>query len=136
MPELHFKITLYVLNFSVNARDVTDSPYMGYIPKVLVVGEPVDAKTLYYSNYLLKYNNNKKIPHYVLEYITKDKLNGDADRRNCSFMPDPNIPYKFKSTNEDYMYSGFDRGHMVPAGRITVLVGLSVSFFSLRAVKT
>ena len=80
---------------------------MGYIPKVLVVGEPVDAKTLYYSNYLVKYNNNKKIPHYVLEYITKDKLNGDADRRNCSFMPDPNIPYKFKSTNEDYMYSDY-----------------------------
>ena len=102
---------------------------MGLIPKLSVVGEPVDGKTLYYSNYVVKYDNNKKIPHYVLEYITKDKLNGDADRRNCSFMQDPNIPYKFSSTNEDYMYSGFDRGHMVPAGRFTILLGLSFSLF-------
>uniref|UniRef100_A0A8D2P352 Nuclease EXOG, mitochondrial n=2 Tax=Zosterops TaxID=36298 RepID=A0A8D2P352_ZOSLA len=41
---------------------------------------------------------------------------GDADRRHCKFRPDPNIPLMFSAVNEDYLGSGWSRGHMAPAG--------------------
>nr|XP_012311076.1 nuclease EXOG, mitochondrial isoform X2 [Aotus nancymaae] len=41
---------------------------------------------------------------------------GDADRRHCKFKPDPSIPPTFSAFNEDYIGSGWSRGHMAPAG--------------------
>uniref|UniRef100_A0A8C8ZQZ7 Nuclease EXOG, mitochondrial n=1 Tax=Prolemur simus TaxID=1328070 RepID=A0A8C8ZQZ7_PROSS len=41
---------------------------------------------------------------------------GDADRKHCKFKPDPNIPPIFSAFNEDYVGSGWSRGHMAPAG--------------------
>ncbi|XP_034518123.1 nuclease EXOG, mitochondrial isoform X5 [Ailuropoda melanoleuca] len=41
---------------------------------------------------------------------------GDADRKHCKFKPDPNIPPTFSAFNEDYIGSGWSRGHMAPAG--------------------
>lgn len=41
---------------------------------------------------------------------------GNADRRHCKFKPDPNIPLMFSAVNEDYLGSGWSRGHMAPAG--------------------
>lgn len=41
---------------------------------------------------------------------------GDADRKHCKFKPDPNIPPTFSAFNEDYVGSGWSRGHMAPAG--------------------
>uniref|UniRef100_A0A8D2P2M9 Exo/endonuclease G n=1 Tax=Zosterops lateralis melanops TaxID=1220523 RepID=A0A8D2P2M9_ZOSLA len=42
---------------------------------------------------------------------------GDADRRHCKFRPDPNIPLMFSAVNEDYLGSGWSRGHMAPASK-------------------
>ncbi|CAJ0920548.1 unnamed protein product [Ranitomeya imitator] len=39
-----------------------------------------------------------------------------ADRKHCRFKPDPNIPQLFSASNEDYLRSGWSRGHMAPAG--------------------
>ncbi|XP_007517277.1 nuclease EXOG, mitochondrial isoform X2 [Erinaceus europaeus] len=41
---------------------------------------------------------------------------GDADRKHCKFKPDPNIPRSFSAINQDYVGSGWSRGHMAPAG--------------------
>uniref|UniRef100_A0A5F9DN63 Exo/endonuclease G n=1 Tax=Oryctolagus cuniculus TaxID=9986 RepID=A0A5F9DN63_RABIT len=43
-------------------------------------------------------------------------LPGDADRKHCKFKPDPNIPPAFSAFNQDYVGSGWSRGHMAPAG--------------------
>uniref|UniRef100_A0A4X2KD78 Nuclease EXOG, mitochondrial n=1 Tax=Vombatus ursinus TaxID=29139 RepID=A0A4X2KD78_VOMUR len=40
----------------------------------------------------------------------------NADRRHCKFCPDPSIPPAFSADNEDYLGSGWSRGHMAPAG--------------------
>ncbi|OBS75118.1 hypothetical protein A6R68_14364, partial [Neotoma lepida] len=41
---------------------------------------------------------------------------GDADRKHCKFKPDPSVPSTFSALNEDYVGSGWSRGHMAPAG--------------------
>uniref|UniRef100_A0A8C6QLI8 Nuclease EXOG, mitochondrial n=1 Tax=Nannospalax galili TaxID=1026970 RepID=A0A8C6QLI8_NANGA len=35
---------------------------------------------------------------------------------HCKFKPDPTIPSAFSALNEDYVASGWSRGHMAPAG--------------------
>ncbi|XP_015278541.1 PREDICTED: nuclease EXOG, mitochondrial [Gekko japonicus] len=80
-------------------------------------GFPVDGtQTRLYTNHALSYDQAKRVPRWVIEHISKHKTVGDADRRHCKFRPDPTIPPLFSAVNEDYIGSGWSRGHMAPAG--------------------
>eukprot|EP00069_Balaena_mysticetus_P009640 bmy_20312T0 len=74
------------------------------------------TETKCYTNHALSYDQSKRVPRWVLEHISKSKITGDADRKHCKFKPDPNIPPTFSAFNEDYVGSGWSRGHMAPAG--------------------
>ncbi|KAF7245761.1 Nuclease EXOG, mitochondrial [Varanus komodoensis] len=69
-----------------------------------------------YTNHALSYDQAKRIPSWVIEHISKHKTLGNADRKHCKFRPDPSIPPMFSAMNEDYIGSGWSRGHMAPAG--------------------
>ncbi|XP_061442986.1 nuclease EXOG, mitochondrial isoform X2 [Rhineura floridana] len=70
----------------------------------------------YYTNHALSYDQAKRVPRWVIEHISKHKTLGNADRQHCKFRPDPSIPSMFSAMNEDYIGSGWSRGHMAPAG--------------------
>ncbi|XP_007943901.1 nuclease EXOG, mitochondrial [Orycteropus afer afer] len=74
------------------------------------------TETKCYTNHALSYDQAKRVPRWVLEHISKSKIMGDADRKHCKFKPDPSIPPVFSALNEDYLGSGWSRGHMAPAG--------------------
>ncbi|XP_004708737.1 nuclease EXOG, mitochondrial [Echinops telfairi] len=74
------------------------------------------TETQCYTNHALSYDQAKRVPRWVLEHISQSKIKGDADRKHCKFKPDPNIPPVFSALNEDYLGSGWSRGHMAPAG--------------------
>ncbi|KAL2085247.1 hypothetical protein ACEWY4_018567 [Coilia grayii] len=74
------------------------------------------AEMRYYANHTLSYDQAKRIPRWVAENLSKAKLQGVADRKHCKFKPDPGIPEAFTAHNEDYLRSGWSRGHMAPAG--------------------
>ncbi|XP_040406167.1 nuclease EXOG, mitochondrial [Cygnus olor] len=74
------------------------------------------TETRCYTNHALSYDQAKRVPRWVIEHISKQKTLGNADRRHCKFRPDPNIPLMFSAVNEDYLGSGWSRGHMAPAG--------------------
>ncbi|NP_001090384.1 nuclease EXOG, mitochondrial [Xenopus laevis] len=69
-----------------------------------------------YINHALAYDPAKRTPKWVIEHLSRTKTVGSADRKHCKFKPDPNIPKMFSATNEDYLGSGWTRGHMAPAG--------------------
>ncbi|XP_043922165.1 nuclease EXOG, mitochondrial [Protopterus annectens] len=80
-------------------------------------GLPVTgAETRYYTNHALSYDQAKRVPQWVIEHITRDKIVGNADRKHCKFKPDPDVAPLFSAKNEDYIGSGWSRGHMAPAG--------------------
>nr|XP_004662053.2 nuclease EXOG, mitochondrial [Jaculus jaculus] len=80
-------------------------------------GFPVTGtETRCYTNHALSYDQAKRVPRWVLEHISKNKIIGDANRKHCKFKPDPSIPPPFSALNEDYAGSGWSRGHMAPAG--------------------
>ncbi|XP_050417889.1 nuclease EXOG, mitochondrial [Patella vulgata] len=85
--------------------------------KILKYGIPDKGPEYYvYENHVLNYDQSRKIPSWVAEHITQDKLKGEANRKHSYFKPDPNLNSKFNAGNDDYLKSGWSRGHMTPAG--------------------
>jgi DNA/RNA endonuclease G (NUC1) len=69
-----------------------------------------------YKNHALCYDQIRRIPHWVIEHITRHKLQGNANRRHSHFKADPSVPVLFRVENEDYVGSGWSRGHLASAG--------------------
>lgn len=67
------------------------------------------------TGYTVSYNENLLIPNWVAWHLTSDRLTGPAKRKGISFMEDTEAPGVLVNTH-DYARSGFDRGHMCPAG--------------------
>uniref|UniRef100_A0A1D1XKQ0 Endonuclease n=1 Tax=Anthurium amnicola TaxID=1678845 RepID=A0A1D1XKQ0_9ARAE len=68
--------------------------------------------------YIVSYNRRLRHPNWVLEHITEETLKrGEGvDRSKSRFLEDLDIPEKFRAKLTDYVKSGYDRGHMAPAG--------------------
>lgn len=80
------------------------------------MGVPSDQGTLLCRRgYALAYNAENKTPDWVAEHLTKEKASANMGRKNY-FAPDPDLPAGGRAELVDYKRSGFDRGHMAPAG--------------------
>ena len=75
----------------------------------------VNIQFLCRTNYAVSYDNNVKVPAYVLEHVTKAAITGPTKRKD-SFRPDPEVAAP--ATLADYASAGsvYDRGHLSPAG--------------------
>ncbi|KAJ2629310.1 nuclease [Coemansia sp. RSA 1290] len=68
------------------------------------------------ANYTVtSYNRALRNPNWVAEHLTRENLQGTADRADSEFHEDPDIPSSFRALLKDYYRSGYDRGHMCPA---------------------
>jgi endonuclease G len=65
--------------------------------------------------YTTSYNPSTKIPNWVAWHLTAAHTNGHSDRHENMFHEDTDVPQP-RVTDDDYYNSGFDRGHMCPAG--------------------
>jgi endonuclease G len=80
--------------------------------------------------YVLSYDGKTRNANWVYEELTKEKLAGEADRERCTFMQDPSIPQMLRATLQDFHKSGFDRGHLCPAGDVkTSFEALQETFY-------
>jgi endonuclease G, mitochondrial len=66
------------------------------------------------SQFVLSYNNSKHIPNWVSWQLNSSWL-GNAERQNY-FLPDDSLPKDWYHVKpNDYIGSGYDRGHMIPS---------------------
>ncbi|MDD4115593.1 MAG: DNA/RNA non-specific endonuclease, partial [Massilibacteroides sp.] len=65
--------------------------------------------------YTVSYNANFKIPNWVAYELTEENVKNARVKRHNKFLPDPQVKGG-TALNEDYSRTGYDRGHMVPAG--------------------
>lgn len=72
-------------------------------------------KILKREGYTVSYNTTEKQPNYVTWTLTPARTNGEAQRCK-TFFQDPELTDDERSTLDDYRSSGYDRGHMCPAG--------------------
>lgn len=81
----------------------------------VLVASAQDIVVLKHTNYTSHYSKSKKYPVMVEWWITKAKVGCPTPlARKDNFKPDPQLP---NETNlaADYVGSGTDRGHMMPA---------------------
>lgn len=67
------------------------------------------------TGYIVSYNTKTNIPNWVAWHLTKEHTSGSVERHHEVFHEDTDAPTP-RVTDEDYFNSGFDRGHMCPAG--------------------
>lgn len=66
--------------------------------------------------YVSSFNSETLLPNWVAWRLTADHVNGTAKRKDAAFTPDDRIDEAHCVTTYDYMRSGYDRGHLCPAG--------------------
>lgn len=66
-------------------------------------------------SYTVSYNPELCIPNWVAWELNAEKL-VERESRNKHFSPDPKLPQDMAITTDEYKNSGWDRGHMCPAG--------------------
>jgi endonuclease G len=66
------------------------------------------------ANYTLSYNEDHEVANWVSYELDHEKLQNCVKRKNA-FRPDPDISTG-SAVASDYKGSGYDRGHLVPAG--------------------
>lgn len=74
----------------------------------------LDEHIVYHLGYTVSYNSTLLIPNWVAYQITADEAKGNVPRSG-SFCLDPQLD-EDTAFPSDYTSSGWDRGHMAPAG--------------------
>jgi endonuclease G len=67
------------------------------------------------TGYTLCYDADLKTPQWVAWELTKEEVTTGNEKRADSFVADPDVKGA-KAYTQDYTGSGYDRGHMAPAG--------------------
>ena len=75
---------------------------------------PQREQVIAHEGYTVSYNSLWCIPNWVAYELTAEEVDGDEPRGD-DFVPDPLAKGNTATTN-DYKHSGYDRGHMAPAG--------------------
>lgn len=80
----------------------------------IVITNPLLPETLiHYKGMTVSFNPQVHLPNWVAWELTREETEG-AEPRAQNFEADREIPGC--ATPQDYSYSGYDRGHMAPAG--------------------
>ena len=78
-------------------------------------GRAQDVVVLKHTNYTSHFSKSKKYPVMVEWWETKAKVACEKPLpRKDNFKPDPQLPNE-TNIGQDYVGSGFDRGHLMPA---------------------
>ncbi|KAK4518002.1 methylenetetrahydrofolate reductase (NAD(P)H) met13 [Mucor velutinosus] len=86
---------------------------------VLKFGNPGPISDLFQRTaYTASFNRRDRIPHWVGEHLTAESLRRgqNVSRDKSRFTGDKAVPGLFRVYTNDYTNSGYDRGHMAPAG--------------------
>lgn len=81
------------------------------IPKTMRGSEGIILKRVGYTT---SYNTQNRIPNWVAWHLTAAHADGRYQRNNQVFHEDEEV--RPRAYDSDYRGSGFDRGHMCPAG--------------------
>ncbi|MEE8295790.1 MAG: DNA/RNA non-specific endonuclease [Sphingomonadales bacterium] len=80
--------------------------------------------------FALSYNHFTKTPFWVVERLQAKNLLGTANRKFSNFKSDPRLEKESQARLADYRGSGYDRGHMAPAGDLkSSQIAMDESFY-------
>ena len=79
-------------------------------------GMPSDDNLRFKQSYVSSVNFERRVPNWVAEHLRIGVGDGPGDRKGSRFHADGSVPAPFRSSNDDFLGSGWSRGHMAPCG--------------------
>lgn len=79
----------------------------------IIIPQGLPNETYNYTGFTVYFNNETHLPNCTVYELTREETQGTLPRDD-NFHQDQNIVGC--ATLDDYKFSGYDRGHMVPAG--------------------
>lgn len=77
--------------------------------------EKRDEQVIRHEGYTVSYNSEYRIANWVAYELTSHEAVSRKSERSNKFVPDPMVKGA-TALNEDYTRTGYDRGHLAPAG--------------------
>jgi endonuclease G len=100
----------------------------GRPPVVLHLEEP-QSRELCFSSFAILYSGKSRTPVFVAEKLNRQGLlEAHDNQRSNKFYEEARLPGADRARLEDYKGSGFDRGHMAPAGDMAGAEAMAQSF--------
>lgn len=85
-------------------------------------------RALCYDAFAILHSGESKTPVFVAERLNQESVANTNEPRTNQFFPDARLRSAERANLEDYKGSGFDRGHMAPAGDMTTAQEMAQSF--------
>ncbi|MDD5531022.1 MAG: DNA/RNA non-specific endonuclease [bacterium] len=105
--KFRFILSIFLLFLISTVSESTD---FNYLPSYTSTDEIV-----HHTAYTLKYDEKYEQADWIAYKLTREMLAHRTAKRTEDFRPDPMVPTG-SATPEDYKKSGYDRGHLCPAG--------------------
>lgn len=118
---MKYRLFLALATCSLLIQDAAAFPYTlteaqtASVHEHLPFGLPSTGELLFRQGYVVSHNNWLKIPNWSAYHISSTTLQGTLGRSN-DFRDDQDLKSWQRSEPADYKRSGYDQGHMAPAG--------------------
>ena len=133
MLQLFLGAALYALaGFAVSAQQTFETClnfFPNRTPPIISDTSRLLARDLCFDAFAVLHSGTRKTPIYAVERLTPEQLIDAQDEvRTNRFFADARLRAVERASLEDYKGSGFDRGHMAPAGDMPDAKAMAQSF--------